>query len=96
MANPVKELQNAVQEACDMIDKLIAAMDAVGDDKLCIDDRMEVIVGEMPDEDVGEDGLQLALLFSAYDQLTIKYKKMLEQGASLGRELGRRGDRVLL
>jgi hypothetical protein len=43
----------------------------------------------MPNDDEGEeDGLQLALLLSAFDQLVIKYRNMLAQGASLGKELG--------
>jgi hypothetical protein len=59
-----------------------------------IDSHMEGIVEELTGDDTTET--QQALILSTLDQLSIKYRNMLERGARLSRNLSTIGHYVIL
>jgi hypothetical protein len=76
------------------MDKIINLMEELGELKLSIDERMDVIYGELPPPNPNNS--RIVRLIAAYKELCLQYSEMMAQGAALGEELGTKGHYVIL
>jgi hypothetical protein len=90
----IQEVHDVIKMTSAVMDKMITLMEELGELKLSIDERMDVISGELPAPD--PTNIQIIRLIMAYKELCRQYREMMEQGAALGEELGTKGHYVIL